>query len=47
VASTRIAERAFDKSEFMNKKLGEKKRVKDKDPLFNDYDPDNTLLNVR
>lgn len=46
VSSTRIAHRTISKNEFMNKKRGEKKKIRDKDPLFNDYDPDNTLLNV-
>lgn len=46
VASTRIAKRQYKGNYDLNKKLGEKKKVKDKHPLFNEYEPDNSLLNV-
>lgn len=47
MASIRIADRLQKDNEFISKKMGVKKKIKDKDPLFNDYDPDNSLLNVR
>ena len=48
VACRRIAERDLNKSDQqqLNKKLGEKKRLKDKNPLFNDFDTENSILNV-
>jgi hypothetical protein len=30
----------------MSQKLGVKKKIKDKNPLFNEFDADNSLLNV-
>jgi hypothetical protein len=46
-ASTRIAERLYKGNYDLNRKLGERRKVNDKQhPLFHDYDPDNTLLNV-
>mmetsp|Transcript_10836 Transcript_10836/g.8058 ORF Transcript_10836/g.8058 Transcript_10836/m.8058 type:complete len:92 (+) Transcript_10836:1308-1583(+) len=45
VASVRMADRVNGTSEYLSKKLGVKKKVKDKDPIFNDYDPDSSLLN--
>lgn len=48
IATMRIAKRDIKNIEQINKKLGDKKRIKDKsNPLFNDFDTDNTLLNVR
>jgi hypothetical protein len=47
VASARIAERKFRGNYDLNQKLGERKKVTDKQhPLFYDYDPENSLLNV-
>ena len=47
VGCTRVAERPFKGNYDLNKKLGERKRITDKsNPLFIDYDPDNSLLNV-
>ena len=46
VASSRITERDFDFD--LNRKLGDRKRVDDRGqhPLLQDFDPENTLLNV-
>ena len=46
MAAIRILERLISDSEHMNQKSGVKKRISEKDPLFNDYNPDNSLLNV-
>lgn len=46
VASTRLADRTKSSNDFITKKLGVKKKIKDKNPLLNDFDADNTLLNV-
>ena len=46
VGSTRVAERPVKGNYDLNKKLGERKRVTDKsNPLFQEFDPDNSLLN--
>ena len=45
VACRRISERAIVAGDGLNKKLGEKKKVNDKHPLFQQYDPDNSILN--
>ncbi len=47
-ASARIADRQFKGNYDLNKKLGDRKKISDKQhPLFHEYDTDNTLLNVR
>ncbi len=41
-----MAERPFKGNYDLNTKLGERKRITDKsNPLFIDYDPENSLLN--
>lgn len=48
VASARIADRAIKGNYDLNKKLVDRKRVDSKQhPLFTDFDPDNSLLNVK
>ena len=47
VGSTRIAERPIKGDFDLNKKLGERKKITDKsNPLFHEFDPENSLLNV-
>jgi len=47
VASARIAEREYRGNYDLNKKLGDRKRIDDRQhPLLQDFDPENTLLNV-
>jgi hypothetical protein len=46
VGATRVAERVVKGNYDLNKKLGERKRISENHPLFNDFDPDNSLLNV-
>jgi hypothetical protein len=47
VGSTRIAERPIKGDFDLNKKLGERKKITDKSsPLFHEFDPENSLLNV-
>lgn len=47
IAKRRIADRLLQSgSDLKNRKLGEKKKFKDRHPLFNEFDPDNSILNV-
>mmetsp|Transcript_30936 Transcript_30936/g.30418 ORF Transcript_30936/g.30418 Transcript_30936/m.30418 type:complete len:112 (-) Transcript_30936:969-1304(-) len=45
VASVRMANRVNMDNEYLSKKLGVKKKIRDKDPIFNDYNPESSLLN--
>ena len=46
VGQARFADRPFKGNYDLNKKLGDRKRLRDKHPLFHEFDPDNSLLNV-
>lgn len=47
VGSARIADRAIKGNYDLNKKLGDRIKINDKsNPLFVDFDPENSLLNV-